>query len=63
MNQLAVIGFVRGRFFGALFTIAGGGLLARALTNLSGKRLVGMGAGRRAVDVQKTSHPATPPGR
>jgi uncharacterized membrane protein len=30
------------------------GLLARALTNIETQRLVGAGAGRRAVDVQKT---------
>ncbi len=34
--------------------VAGAGLLARAVTNLPMKRVVGIGAGRRAVDVQKT---------
>jgi uncharacterized membrane protein len=36
--------------------LAGLGLLARAFTNLELKRLVGVGAGRRAVTVQKTLH-------
>ena len=39
---------------GALLTAAGIGLLARAATNLETRRLTGMGAKRRAVDVQKT---------
>jgi len=43
----------------ALITI-GGLLLARALTNLPAKRLTGLGAGRRAVDVQKAVHVAAP---
>ena len=39
-----------GGFIGGI----GIGLLLRAVTNLPAKRLVGIGAGRRAVDVQKT---------
>jgi uncharacterized membrane protein len=39
---------------GALLTAAGIGLLARAATNLETRRLIGIGAKRRAVDVQKT---------
>jgi uncharacterized membrane protein len=35
-------------------TAAGVGILARAATNLSSSRLVGAGAGRRAIDIQKT---------
>ncbi|MGH7509108.1 MAG: SRPBCC family protein [Gemmatimonadales bacterium] len=41
-------------------TAAGFGLLTRALTNLPARRLVGAGAGRRAVDVQKTITVAAP---
>ncbi len=41
-------------------TAAGLTLLARALTNLPLKRLFGVGAGRRAVDVQKTMNLAAP---
>lgn len=42
----------------ALFAVetVGLGLLARSLSNLELKRLVGVGAGRRAVDIQKTIH-------
>ncbi|HXE80806.1 MAG TPA: SRPBCC family protein [Vicinamibacterales bacterium] len=39
---------------GAAFTAAGALLLARAATHPEVKRLVGIGAGRRAVDLQKT---------
>jgi uncharacterized membrane protein len=40
--------------FGALFGLAGTALVLRAATNLEATRLVGFGAGRRAVDLQKT---------
>lgn len=39
---------------GKALSAVGLGLLARAATNLPSRRLVGVGAGRRAVDVQKT---------
>jgi len=39
---------------GTLAGVAGAALVARAATNLETKRLVGVGAGRRAVDLQKT---------
>ncbi|MDB5301804.1 MAG: putative integral rane protein [Phycisphaerales bacterium] len=39
---------------GKMTAAFGGGVLLRALTNLPLKRLLGIGAGRRAVDVQKT---------
>lgn len=38
----------------------GGLLMARALTNLPARRLTGVGAGRRAVEVQKAIHVAAP---
>ncbi|HEU4524769.1 MAG TPA: SRPBCC family protein [Gemmatimonadales bacterium] len=38
----------------------GGMLLARALTNLPAERLIGLGAGRRAVDVQRAIHVDAP---
>jgi uncharacterized membrane protein len=41
-------------------TAAGVGILARAATNLSSSRLVGAGAGRRAIDIQKTIRVAAP---
>lgn len=39
---------------GTMFGVAGVALIARAATNLETKRIVGIGAGRRAVDLQKT---------
>lgn len=42
--------------FGALFGLAGVALVLRAAANVDAARLVGAGAGRRAVDVQKTIH-------
>lgn len=39
---------------GATLVGAGAVLLARAVTNIEFKRLAGVGAGRRAIDVQKT---------
>jgi len=41
---------------GVVLGIAGSGLLARAITNMEMKRLIGIGGGRRAVDIQKTIH-------
>lgn len=52
-GALALRGF-RGRGpAGPLIATLGAGILTRALTNLPVTRLTGMGAGRRAVDVQK----------
>jgi uncharacterized membrane protein/CBS domain-containing protein len=51
---LAVFGARRGDLVGLGLGALGLGLLARALTNIETQRLVGAGAGRRAVDVQKT---------
>jgi uncharacterized membrane protein len=45
---------------GVAMVVAGAGLLARALTNLPTRRLIGVGAGRRAVDVQKVINVAAP---
>ena len=44
----------RGGPLGLAMSLAGMGLFARAATNLELRRLVGIGAGRRAVDVEKT---------
>jgi uncharacterized membrane protein len=49
----------RGRALSAL----GLGLLTRAATNLPPRRLVGLGAGRRAIEVQKTIRVAAPVAR
>jgi uncharacterized membrane protein len=51
---LAVYGASRRTLPGALLAAAGVGLLARAATNLDTRRLTGIGAKRRAVDIQKT---------
>jgi uncharacterized membrane protein len=45
---------------GRALSVVGLGLLARAATNLPPRRLVGLGAGRRAIDVQKTIRVAAP---
>lgn len=53
---LALVGYGASRrtLPGALLVAAGVGLLARAATNLDTRRLTGVGARRRAVDIQKT---------
>jgi uncharacterized membrane protein len=53
-GALAVGGVVTRGVLGAALGLAGVALSARALTNLELKRLVGIGAGRRAVTLQKT---------
>lgn len=52
----ALYGFARGGLAGAALGLAGSLLLARAATNLELRRLTGIGAARRAVDLQKTLH-------
>jgi uncharacterized membrane protein len=52
---------IRGRWPGArALGVLGLGLLARAATNLPSRRLVGIGAGRRAIEVEKTIRIAAP---
>ena len=53
-TALAGYGVARRNVPGALIAGTGLGLLARAGTNLEARRLTGIGARRRAVDVQKT---------
>lgn len=48
------LGLRLGGFWGGLCTVGGLGMLLRAASNLPARRLVGIGAGRRAVTVQKT---------
>lgn len=57
---LLVAGLRRRDKAGAALGALGLGLLARGLTNLEARRLTGLGAGRRAVDLQKTIHVAAP---
>jgi uncharacterized membrane protein len=58
--SLAGYGAVLRGIPGVGLALAGGMLLARALTNLEFKRLLGVGVGERAVDIQKTMHIAAP---
>jgi uncharacterized membrane protein len=51
---LVGVGVMRRDPTGLGLAAAGAALLARAATNLPFRRLVGIGAGRRAIDVQKT---------
>ncbi|HEX7052032.1 MAG TPA: SRPBCC family protein [Longimicrobiales bacterium] len=51
---LLLSGLRRGGITGTVLGAAGASLLARAATNLGLRRLVGVNAGRRAVDIQKT---------
>jgi uncharacterized membrane protein len=53
---LTVYGLRRRTLPGTFISAAGVTLFARALTNLELQRLVGIGAGRRVVDIQKTLH-------
>ncbi|GIV98064.1 MAG: hypothetical protein KatS3mg057_2721 [Herpetosiphonaceae bacterium] len=58
---LAFAGLRRGDPLGAALGAAGVGLFARGLTNKELKRLLGLGGGRRAVDIQKTITVNAPP--
>jgi uncharacterized membrane protein len=53
-GAVAAFGAGRRDIFGGALTLTGLTLLTRALTNLELKRLVGVGAGRCAIDIQKT---------
>ena len=57
---ISMLGAVRGGPIGALMGATGLTLLARGLTNLPLQRLIGVGAGRRAIDLQKTIHIQAP---
>ena len=53
-GSMGIYGAIRRDWIGATLGLLGLGLATRGITNLSASRLVGVGAGRRAVDVQKT---------
>jgi uncharacterized membrane protein len=57
---LAVFGARRRDALGATLSGLGLAMLARGITNLETKRLIGTGGGRRAVDLQKTIGVAAP---
>lgn len=50
---LAAYGLSRRGLIGTTLSLAGLGLAARGVTNIELKRLIGLGGGRRAVDIQK----------
>jgi uncharacterized membrane protein len=53
-GAMGIYGAIRRDWIGAGLGLLGLGLATRSVTNLSASRLVGVGAGHRAVDVQKT---------
>lgn len=57
---LALVGTARRGLAGTGLSLAGLGLLTRAVTNLDARRLFGIGTGHRAVDLQKTLHIRAP---
>jgi uncharacterized membrane protein len=59
-GALAVYGLSRRDPISLGLGAIGIGLIARGVTNLEMKRLVGLGAGRRAVEIQKTINIAAP---
>ncbi|MGH9881853.1 MAG: SRPBCC family protein [Pyrinomonadaceae bacterium] len=59
-GALAVYGLSRRDPLSLSLGAIGIGLIARSVTNLEMKRLVGLGAGRRAVEIQKTINIAAP---
>jgi len=59
-SALAFYGVKRQDPIGSVLGILGIGMLARGLTNMEVKRLIGVGAGRRAVDIQKNINIAAP---
>lgn len=59
-GAMMVYGFRRRNPVGILLGAIGAGLLLRGATNLELKRLTGIGAGRRAVEIQKDINIAAP---
>jgi len=59
-GALAVYGLRRLTVLGGTMAALGTALVARALTNIEFKRLTGIGAGRRAIDIHKTVNVAAP---
>jgi hypothetical protein len=53
-GAIATYGAGRRDAFGGAIGLAGVTLLTRAITNIELRRLLGVGAGRRAIDIQKT---------
>lgn len=59
-SWLALYGSRRRDTFGAALSTLGLGLFGRSLTNLEFSKLIGVGGGRRAIDIQKTIEVAAP---
>lgn len=59
-GALVGLGARRRNIFGAALASLGLGVIARALANIEFRRLLGVGAGRRAVDIQKIISVAAP---
>lgn len=57
---LALYGLKREGFFRTIVGTFGLGIVARSVTNMPVKRIVGVGAGPRVVDIQKTINIAAP---
>ena len=62
-SGLAVWGLGQRGLIGAAAGLFGSSLMLRSLTNLEARRLTGIGAGRRAVEVQKTININAPVGQ
>ena len=59
-GAMGIYGAIRRDWIGAGLGLLGLGLATRGVTNLPASRLTGVGAGHRAVDVQKTVNIAAP---
>jgi uncharacterized membrane protein len=59
-SGLAAYGARRRGAAGTAMGVAGAGLLARAVTNMTLGRMLGLGSGRRGIDVRKTIHVDAP---
>jgi uncharacterized membrane protein len=59
-GTMTLYGFKRQDTLGIAVGALGAGVLARAIANMDTKRLLGLGGGRRAVDINKTINIATP---
>jgi uncharacterized membrane protein len=59
-GSLALYGARKLSIFGTAVASLGAAILARALTNMEFKRLIGIGAGRRAIDFHKIINVAAP---
>ena len=59
-GSLALYGARKLSVFGTAVASLGAAILARALTNMEFKRLIGIGAGRRAIDFHKIINVAAP---